>query len=253
MIDELLDEWNSRHDYFQITHFITRMEGGRTPYGLYRQALRSFASSASALREMKCSIDLMEIDVEELRIHISLNVNDSLQRNRDQINHRSKTGQLYVLKKKFKMREREVAHHLAHVVELKRRLGDGDRTKMIEEMWIDRILGEGAMDCWRDGKVGAQSWKHAAALPPEAKEKVFALFQDPEQLKELALISPPEIEVQPKLEDVRRWLDGSDIYGSSKALSSAEGSPESNGLESGADTGQPTEFALHGSRSTTDL
>lgn len=182
-VEELLKDHQTGHSEFQDDYLITVRAGGDT-YGQYKQALRELHRRETGLREIEFSIEILEIDIDELDGKSPANEYDS---RRNAVELRKKTMQLEEAQRVYRDTKREFDRFWHQACQLKDEIGeltDEKRNKLDRDMWLNKVKSMIAIDLVCNGRPSQGTYEFVASLPKGMKREVLSSIQNHKNLIE---------------------------------------------------------------------
>ena len=207
----LLDDHQTGMSQFQDDYFVTTRAGG-TLYGQYKQSLRELYKRFRGLRELMCSNERLQIDIEELSEKV--NTTDGFEQRRAEVDYKEKVLLMEESERVIKDTQREFTRFYQQAFYLKQEIGeltDEKRHQLDMEMWEFKIKEMAVIDWVTKGRLGNSTFEFLQACPKEMKmrlakeirfENQNALiewydtkeeYHLPEDLPEIALLNIDEI------------------------------------------------------------
>lgn len=174
-LQDILNDHRTGQDSTQLGSFVL---GGRTPWGVYKQAIRELYKRIRGLRQMITDRDLILIDIEELE---ELSKGDDRAARRAQINLRAKMGSLEEISRGIADTKREAALFYEQAAELKSFLGEISeerRRQLDREEWkwwhLKRVAVQGITELTIENLI---------SLPTAERLEWLKLFHDREAVQ----------------------------------------------------------------------
>lgn len=186
-LESLLRDHQSYHSEFQIDHFILA-QAGRTPWGMYRQAVRELATRLSGLQQSYLSRERLLLDIEEAGEPKSDGSIESRRKRLDAIEARANRDRL---DRQIREQEREFRRFYAHAVALKQQLGEltqGKRERLEREFWMHQVKCMAALDYITARGLGKATAEILHALPTDMRREAISevMPSDPSRMHECA-------------------------------------------------------------------
>lgn len=188
------------HTDFQIDHFIAT-RGNWTPWGIHRQCLREIKRRELAHLEISEQLELLKIDMAELREKQS--ESKAHDRARNDIRLRQMERGIVQLELSLKENQQELERFRHNNEEALEKIGpitNGQARQLEEETWVVRIRAMVAMNLASEGRVNQSTWRLILSLPPRLKEPLMTEILDAMR----KLQSPSDIPDIPLI----RWYAG---------------------------------------------
>lgn len=174
MIVELLAENRPFHSEFQMERFIV-IGAGRTPWGMYCQALRELRTRFDALKLDYASEARLDLDLGDLQAKAKRAKGRDAKRNA--LDRAEKVMRIEGIRANRIDREREFAWFLGVARKLKAALGEltpERRVQLEEDLWAVRLREQAAADTQAHGRVMLGTWQAIANLPKRLKDPIVA-------------------------------------------------------------------------------
>ena len=154
-INILLQDHRLYHSELQQDYFITKRSGG-TIYGQYKQALREVYKRFRGLKGLFHELELLKVDIDELKHKITFKDTDKFEHRRNEINLEKKQLDKIELQKNIEDTEREFKRFYQQAYSLKAVIGElteERRNKLDKEMWIYKLKEMCAVDFISHGRL----------------------------------------------------------------------------------------------------